>query len=172
MIIALVYVPHTIDVWYIYLYLVHVYGKCRCIYIYISYLFTNKYNKHTSIYRKWLLIGVSITNQAQVVWVYKTSNFRPCKNCDAKAQLVGGFNPFEKYCSSQIGHLPQIGVTIKIFETTTQPNLVRRNPETPKPFERNTGSPLVSLKPGSWWESLLGKNSNNKMVVLPSTSQS
>lgn len=31
-----------------------------------------------------------------------------------KDGLVGGFNPFE------IGNLPQIGLTIKIFETTTQ----------------------------------------------------
>jgi len=31
--------------------------------------------------------------------------------------LVGGFNPSEK--NSQIGNLPQIGVNIKIFETTT-----------------------------------------------------
>ena len=34
------------------------------------------------------------------------------------SELVGGFNPFEN--TSQIGNLPQIGVKIKIFETTTQ----------------------------------------------------
>ena len=33
--------------------------------------------------------------------------------------LVGGFNPFEKYSSNWV-HLPQNGVRIKIFETTTQ----------------------------------------------------
>ena len=31
--------------------------------------------------------------------------------------LVGGFNPFEKY-ARQIGSSPQVGVKIKIFETT------------------------------------------------------
>ena len=36
-----------------------------------------------------------------------------------KDQLVGGFNPFEKH-ARQIGSFPQIGVNIKIFETTTQ----------------------------------------------------
>ena len=29
--------------------------------------------------------------------------------------LVGGFNPFEKYYSSQIGSFPQIGVNIKKY---------------------------------------------------------
>jgi len=32
--------------------------------------------------------------------------------------LVGGFNPSEKY-ACQIGSFPQVGVKIKIFETTT-----------------------------------------------------
>ena len=32
--------------------------------------------------------------------------------------LVGGFNPFEKY-ARQIGSFPQVGMKIKIFETTT-----------------------------------------------------
>ena len=34
-------------------------------------------------------------------------------------KLVGGFNPSEKHIS-QIENLPQIGVNIKHFETTTQ----------------------------------------------------
>ncbi len=32
--------------------------------------------------------------------------------------LVGGFNPSEKYYSSQIGSFPQVGVKIKKNETT------------------------------------------------------
>ena len=32
--------------------------------------------------------------------------------------LVGGFNPIEKY-ARQIGSFPQVGVNIKIFETTS-----------------------------------------------------
>jgi len=38
----------------------------------------------------------------------------------SQTNLVGGFNPFEKYYSSQNGNLPQIGVKIKISETTNQ----------------------------------------------------
>jgi len=37
---------------------------------------------------------------------------------EAKPHLVGGFNPLEKY-ARQIGSLPQVGLKIKIFETTT-----------------------------------------------------
>ena len=33
--------------------------------------------------------------------------------------LVGGFNPSEKY-ARQIGSFPQIGMNIKMFETTNQ----------------------------------------------------
>ena len=33
-------------------------------------------------------------------------------------ELIGGFNPFEKY-ARQIGSFPQVGVKKKIFETTT-----------------------------------------------------
>ena len=32
---------------------------------------------------------------------------------DEICSLVGGFNPFEKYYSSQIGNLPKIGIEIK-----------------------------------------------------------
>jgi len=42
--------------------------------------------------------------------------------------LVGGFNPFEKY-ARQIGSFPQVGVKIKICETTTQKPMKAVNPE-------------------------------------------
>ena len=34
------------------------------------------------------------------------------------AYLAGGFNPFEKY-ARHIGSFPQVGVNIKMLETTT-----------------------------------------------------
>ena len=40
-------------------------------------------------------------------------NMEPENPPPGKGKLVGGFNPSEKYYSSQIGSFPQIGVKIK-----------------------------------------------------------
>ena len=42
-------------------------------------------------------------------------------------QLVGGFNPFAN--TSQIGSFPQVGVKMKIVETTTQTIVSKQSPE-------------------------------------------
>ncbi len=48
--------------------------------------------------------------------------------------LVGDFNPFEKYYSSQNGNLPQIGVDIKKIFETPHPAIIR----TPTKLELNS----------------------------------
>ena len=99
---------HTIHVWYIHLYLVNSDGKCRCANIYIYhtwigvYLYSKYdvyiykymypiylniiYNKHTRIYRKWLLNGVSPSQTSRKSCEFLTS-FRPAKIVMRKPKL-------------------------------------------------------------------------------------
>ena len=87
--------------------------------------------------------------------------------------LVGGFNPSEKYQYNQIGSFPQIGMKIKMFETTTQlcsgAFVVNTNPFIFALAKTQTSSqklPFYALQYFAWWPQNHSRISNWPFLQL------